>query len=416
MEWWNSNIPTISIIMKRFKCTYRIGDGSIETESFDAENQEELVSLLSAKNFLILSISEEASVSAKKKTSRKKVKQEELLIFVRQLATMIDAGVPLLQCLQALVDQLEPTSGFFKILHSIVERVTGGASLSEAFAAHPKTFDNLFVNMVRAGETGGFLPEILNKLAIHLEQSAALKRKVKSAMMYPIIVISVAVIIVTLLIVKVIPVFENMFKDFGADLPAPTQMLINISHFTRDFGIFLLLALIGLFFLFKWYCNTKDGRMVVDTLKFKLPVVGELMKKVAVARFASTLAALIGSGVSIISALEIVSTTSGNEVINQVLKNATAATESGEPVAAALKASPYIPRMVVKMMEIGESSGRLDSMLERISEFYTDQINTAIAGLTSLIEPLMIAFLGVVVGGIMVAMFMPIFTLSNVVS
>jgi len=195
----------------------------------------------------------------------------------------------------------------------------------------------------------------------------------------------------------------------------PTQILINISHFVRSFGIFILLALIGLFFLFRWYSNTKNGRMAIDTLKFKIPIIGELIKKVAVARFSSTLAALVGSGVSIINALEIVSTTSGNEVINKVLKDATVATESGKPVASALKASPYIPRMVVKMMEIGESSGRLDSMLERISEFYTDQINAAIAGMTSLIEPIMIAFLGVVVGGIMVAMFMPIFTLSNVV-
>ena len=328
---------------------------------------------------------------------------------------MIDAGVPLLQCLQALEDQLEPDSGFADVLGSIVQRVTGGTSLSDAFSNHPKTFDNLFVSMVRAGETGGFLPEILNKLALHLEQSAALRRKIKSAMMYPIIVISVAVVIVTLLIVKVIPVFENMFKDFGADLPMPTQVLINISHFSRDFGIFILLALIGVFFLFKWYTNTPGGRMVFDTIKLKLPVIGDLAKKVAVARFSSTLAALIGSGVSIINALEIVSTTSGNEVINKILKDATIATERGEPVASALKASPFIPRMVVKMMEIGESSGRLDSMLDRISEFYTDQINAAVAGLTSMIEPIMIAFLGVVVGGIMVAMFMPIFTLSNVV-
>ncbi len=401
--------------MKSFKCSYRIGDGRIETESFQAEGQDELVALLTAKNYMILSISEEVAQATKKIKSRKKIKQDEILIFVRQLATMIDAGVPLLQCLQALEDQLEPNSGFYKVLHSIVEKVTGGSSLSDAFSLHPKTFDGLFVNMVRAGETGGFLPEILNRLATHMEHAASLKRKVKSAMMYPIIVISVAVIIVTLLIVKVIPVFENMFKDFGADLPMPTQILINVSHFVRNFGIFILIAIIGLFFLFRWYCNTKDGRYIVDGMKFKIPIIGDIIKKVSVARFSSTLAALIGSGVSIINALEIVSTTSGNEVINRVLKQATLATESGEPVASALKNSSHIPQMVVKMIEIGESSGRLDSMLERISAFYTDQIDAAISGLTSLIEPLMIAFLGIVVGGIMVAMFMPIFTLSNVV-
>jgi len=401
--------------MKKFKCTFRISDGSIETESFDAEGQEELVNLLTAKNFLILSIAEESVTKNKKKVGKKKIKQEEILIFVRQLATMIDAGVPLLQCLQALQDQLEPETAFYGVLTTIVQKVSGGANLSDAFSSYPKTFDNLFVSMIRAGEAGGFLPEILNKLAVHLEQSAALKRKVKSALMYPIIVITIAVLIVTLLIVKVIPVFENMFKDFGAELPMPTQVLINISHFARNFGVFIVIALIGLFFLFRWYINTTNGRMVVDTLLLKLPIVGDLIKKVAVARFSSTLAALIGSGVTIINALEIVSTTSGNEVINKVLKNATTSTERGEPVATALNDSPYIPRMVVKMMEIGESSGRLDTMLDKISDFYTDQINAAVAGLTSMIEPIMIAFLGVVVGGIMVAMFMPIFTLSNVV-
>ena len=401
--------------MKKFKCTYRIADGSIETQSFEAAGQEELVNLLTAKNFLILSIAEEFVGRSKKKSSKKRIKQDEILIFVRQLATMIDAGVPLLQCLQALQDQLEPGSAFDSVLTSIVQKVSGGSNLSEAFAIHPKTFDVLFVSMIKAGEAGGFLPEILNKLAMHLEQSAALKRKVKSAMMYPIIVVSVAVLIVTLLIVKVIPVFENMFADFGAELPMPTQILINISHFVRNFGIFIFLALVGFFFLFKWYINTEKGRMAFDTFLLKIPIIGDLIKKVAVARFSSTLAALIGSGVSIITALEIVSTTSGNEVINKVLKNATTATERGDPVAAALNDSPFIPRMVTKMMEIGESSGRLDTMLDKISDFYTDQINAAVAGLTSMIEPLMIAFLGIVVGGIMIAMFMPIFTLSNVV-
>jgi len=401
---------------KKFKCTYRITDGSIETESFDAEGQEELVNLLTAKNYLILSIAEEFVDKSKKKVGRKKIKQDEILIFVRQLATMIDAGVPLLQCLQSLQDQLEPESSFYTVLHTIVQKVSGGASISDAFSTFPKTFDNLFVSMVRAGEAGGFLPEILNKLAVHLEQSAALKRKVKSAMMYPMIVITIAVLIVTLLIVKVIPVFENMFKDFGAELPMPTQVLINISHFVRSYGVFLLVALVGFFFFFRWYLNTTNGRLTFDGLMLKLPVVGPLIKKVAVARFSSTLAALIGSGVTIINALEIVSTTSGNEVINKVLKNAVTSTERGEPIAAALNDSPYIPRMVVKMMEIGESSGRLDTMLDKISDFYTDQINAAVAGLTSMIEPIMIAFLGIVVGGIMIAMFMPIFTLSNVVS
>jgi type IV pilus assembly protein PilC len=277
-------------------------------------------------------------------------------------------------------------------------------------------FDKLFINMVRAGETGGFLAEILERLATYMEAAASLRRKVKSAMLYPLIVMCIAVGVTVLLIVKVIPVFENMFKDFNAELPLPTRFLIATSHVVRGYGLFLLAALVGLFFLVRKYAQTPAGRWQFDRLKFALPIFGVLNQKVALARFASTLSTLVESGVPIIRSLEIVAETSGNELVNRVVRNAMQCTEKGEPIATALRASKFIPRMVAKMVEIGETTGRLEQMLQRIGAFYTEQVNTAVAGLTALIEPLMIVFLGVVIGGIMLSMFMPIFQLSQVVS
>jgi type IV pilus assembly protein PilC len=270
--------------------------------------------------------------------------------------------------------------------------------------------------MIRAGETGGFLAEILERLADYMERAAALRRKVKMAMLYPSVVITIALLITVLLIVKVVPVFEEMFKDFGADLPAPTQFMINLSHFLRNYGLFVIAGIVLLFLLFKWYKKTPRGRFKIDKIKFKLPLFGALIQKVCVARFSSTLAALVQSGVPIIRSLEIVSETSGNEVINQVLRDAMIHTEKGEPIAESLRQSKYIPPMVSKMIEIGEATGRLDTMLIRIEKFYTEQVNAAVNGLTTLIEPMLIVFLGVVVGGIVISMFMPIFQLSEIVS
>jgi type IV pilus assembly protein PilC len=402
--------------MKTFRCTYRESSGKIVTARLEAEAQAQLVEAVMAKGGLVLSVVEEAGGSrAGRARGKKKVKRDEIILFVRQFATMIDAGLPLLQCLQTLEDQAEP--GRFKTtLHMLVEDVTRGRSFSEALVNHPKVFDKLFVNMVRAGETGGFLAEILERLATYMEAAASLKRKVKSAMLYPLIVMCIAVGVTVLLIVKVIPVFENMFKDFNAELPLPTRFLIATSHLVRGYGLFLLAALVGLFFLVRKYAQTPAGRWQFDRLKFALPIFGVLNQKVALARFASTLSTLIESGVPIIRSLEIVSETSGNELVNRVLRNAMQCTEKGEPMATALRESKFIPRMVAKMVEIGETTGRLDQMLQRIGAFYTDQVNTAVAGLTALIEPLMIVFLGVVIGGIMLSMFMPIFQLSQVVS
>jgi len=400
--------------MKIFRCTYRAG-ANVKAERIEAESQAQLIDLLSAKGFLILSIIEEPPAAGHRWRRGRKVKNEDLVLAVRQLATMIDAGLPLLQCLQTLEDQAEP-GRFREVMHALVEDVTRGQSFSESLANHPLVFDKLFISMVRAGEAGGFLSEILDRLSTYMENAAALRRKVKSAMTYPTVIVFIAIGITVFLIVKIIPVFEKMFADFGAPLPLPTQMLIALSRLMRTWGFVMLGVVIGLFFLLRWYAKTPAGRLLFDQLKFRLPILGVLMQKIAVARFTSTLAALVESGVPIIRSLEIVSDSSGNELINNVLRDAMRRTEKGEPIADAMRASKYMPRMVTKMIEVGETTGRLDVMLKRVAAFYTDQVNTAVAGLTALIEPMLIVFLGVVVGGIVLSMFLPIFQLSNIVS
>lgn len=404
--------------MKAFRCTYREANGTLRSARIEAETQAEVIEELSARGCLILSVLEEPAELRRRwgwRGSRVKVKTDEVVLFVRQLATMIDAGMPLLQCLQTLEDQAEP-GDFRNVLHALVEDVTRGRSFSEGLSNHPRVFDKLFISMVRAGEAGGFLAEILERLATHMEAATALRRKVKSAMMYPAVVMTVAAGITVLLIVKVIPVFERMFEEAGAALPLPTRLLIGLSHIIRGWWFVIVPSIALVVWGLRWYSGTPQGRLQVDRLKFRLPIFGPLIQKVAIARFSSTLATLLQSGVPIIKSLEIVSETSGNEVINQVLREAMERTERGEQIASALRASRYIPRMVSKMVEIGEQTGRLDQMLSRVAAFYTEQVNTTIAGLTALIEPLLIIFLGVVVGGIMLSMFLPIFKLTTVIT
>jgi len=403
--------------MKAFRCTYREANGTISSARIAAATQAEAVEQLAGRDCLVLSIVEEpADMSGVRwRRSRVRVKNEEIVLFVRQLATMIDAGLPLLQCLQTLEDQAEPGQ-FRTVVHGLVEDVTRGRSFSESLGNHPRVFDKLFISMVRAGETGGFLAEILERLASHMENAASLRRKVKSALMYPAVVMTIAAAITVLLIVKVIPVFERMFEESGAELPLATRLLIGLSHLLRTWWYVMVPVLGGLVWLARWYCRTPQGRMRADRMKFKLPVFGALIQKVAIARFSSTLATLLQSGVPIIKSLEIVSESSGNEVINAVLHDAMERTEHGEQMANALRASPFIPRMVSKMVEVGENTGRLDQMLGRVAAFFTDQVNTTIAGLTALIEPLLIILLGIVVGGIMLSMFLPIFKLTTVIS
>jgi type IV pilus assembly protein PilC len=401
--------------MSVFRCTIREPTGQVVVQRVEADSQSQVVDILSAQGNLILSIIEEPRGLARRRGRSKRVRTEEIVLFVRQLATMVDAGLPLLQALQTLEEQADP-GAYRDVMHALSDDVTRGQSFSEALANHPKVFDKLFVSMIRAGETGGFLAEILERLASHMEEAESLRRKVKSAMMYPIVVSTIAISITIFLIVKVIPVFEDMFKDFGGQLPLPTKVLLSVSRAMRAYGVLMIAAVVGLWFLFRWYNGTPAGRRAVDRTKFKVPVFGPLLQKIAIARFTSTLSALVESGVPIIRSLEIVSETSGNETINDVLRDAMRRTEKGEPIADALRISPYVPRMVAKMVEVGETTGRLDAMLKRVSDFYTDQVNAAVSAMTSLIEPMLIVFLGVVVGGIVLSMFLPIFEMTQIVS
>ena len=346
--------------------------------------------------------------------SGKKVKQRSLAIFTRQLATMIDAGLPLVQSLEILSSQQE-SKVFKKILREIREDVEGGSTFAGALKKHPATFNDLFTNLVVAGEEGGILDNILTRLANYIEKAEALRKKVKSAMIYPAVIVGVAVGVVIILMVFVIPVFEQMFKSAGQTLPLPTLVVVSLSKIMRDYGIFFILAMPFLFFFFKKYHQTENGRTVIDRFVLKLPVFGDLLKKISVARFSRTLGTLVSSGVPILDGLSIVSKTSGNKTIETAILNARASIREGETIAEPLNRSAIFPPMVIQMIAVGESTGALDSMLAKIADFYEEEVDVAVANLTSLLEPFLMIFLGIVIGGVVIAMYLPIFQMANAV-
>jgi type IV pilus assembly protein PilC len=379
----------------------------------EAENERAVVAALRKRGLATLSISEEPRSDPGTKKSRRKVKGAALVVFTRQLATMVDAGLPLVQAVNTLVEQERPPLRL--ILQAIVKSIEQGSTFSDAIAAHPKVFSPLFVNMVRAGEASGTLPDILDRIAAYMEAALALKRKVLSAMIYPIVVCSMAVTITAILLLKVIPVFGKIYDSFGAALPTPTQMLLGLSDFLRSYFPLAVCAIITGTFLLRRYVRTEAGAMRFDKFKFNLPVLGAIFRKVAVSRFSRTLSVLVKSGVPILSALDIVSKTAGNKLVEQAVNHAMKEITKGESIAQPLAASKVFPPMVTKMIAVGEESGKLEVMLSKISDFYDSEVNAAISGLTSLIEPLLIAFLGIVVGGIVICMFLPIFRLSTIV-
>jgi len=343
-----------------------------------------------------------------------KVKEKDIIIFSRQFSTMIDAGLPIIQCMDILQSQQEnPT--FKKMLKEIKESVESGATLADSLKRYPKQFDNLFVNMVAAGESGGILDIILKRLSGYMEKAAALKRKVKGAMVYPAITISVAIIVVAVILVFVIPVFQEMFADFGAALPAPTLIVIGISEFVKSKIHYIIGAIILFAIAFRQYYKTSKGRLVVDALMLKLPVFGILLRKVAVARFTRTMGTMLGSGVAILDALDIVAKTSGNKIVENAIYSVRTGIAEGRTMADPLQASGVFPAMVCQMIAVGESTGALDAMLEKIADFYDEEVDQAVENLTAMIEPMMIVFLGVVVGGLIVAMYLPIFKLAGAV-
>jgi len=379
-----------------------------------ADTMDAAVAALRRDRILVTKISPVKSKADDKKSGRtgKKVGSKNLAVFTRQFSVMIDAGLPLVQCLDILGSQ-EEDKNFAEVIHQTRTSVESGASLADAMRKHPKTFDPLFTNMVAAGESGGILDTILKRLATYIEKAVKLKGQVKSAMIYPIAVMVIASLVVAVILWKVIPTFAEMFASLGADLPLPTRVVIWMSNSLVSYFPILAGTLVAVGWAFRTYYKTDGGRHVIDATVLKLPILGLIMRKISVARFCRTLATLISSGVPILDGLEITAKTAGNAIVEDAIMSTRKSIEHGETISAPLKETAVFPPMVVQMIGVGEATGALDTMLAKIADFYEEEVDTAVAGLLTLLEPIMIAILGVVVGGIVIAMYLPIFDLIS---
>lgn len=343
-----------------------------------------------------------------------KVQTKELVVFTRQFATMIDSGLPLVQCLEILSSQQENKT-FKDILYKVKESVESGSTFADALAKHPKAFDQLFVNLVAAGEVGGILDTILQRLAAYIEKAQKLKKQIKGAMVYPITIMSIAVIVVGVILIFVIPTFAKMFADFGGELPAPTRFVIGLSNFLKRYIIVIIAIIYGISWLFKKYYNTPSGRKKIDRMALNAPIAGPLIRKVAVAKFTRTLGTMISSGVPIMDGLEIVAKTAGNKIVEEAIYGVRQAISEGKTIAEPLAACGVFPNMVVQMISVGEATGAMDTMLNKIADFYDDEVDDAVSAMTAMMEPLLMVFLGTAVGGLVVAMYLPIFKLAGAV-
>jgi type IV pilus assembly protein PilC len=401
--------------MPIFKWEGKAGKGAIKKGEMEGPNEAAIRIHLRQQNITptkIVSKGKEFKINLP--FFKKKVNQRSIAIFTRQLATMIDAGLPLVQSLEILSQQQE-SKAFKNIIRVIREDVEGGSTFAGALKKHPATFNELYTNLVVAGEEGGILDNILLRLASYIEKSEALKKKVKSALIYPATIVGVAVIVVGILMIFVIPVFETMFKSSGQNLPLPTLIVVTLSKMIKKYVVIFIPAMVLLFFLLRKYYHTQNGRAVLDRLLLKLPVFGSLFKKIAVARFSRTLGTLVSSGVPILDGLTIVSRTSGNRVIETAILNARASIREGETIAEPLSRSNIFPPMVIQMISVGESTGALDSMLSKIAEFYEEEVDIAVVNLTSLLEPFLMVFLGIVIGGVVISMYLPIFNMASAI-
>jgi type IV pilus assembly protein PilC len=402
--------------MATFAYSGRTRAGQTVTGEHMADTVEAAVSALRRQQILVTQINpvkdKAAVVKGAPKKRAKTVNPKNLAVFTRQFSVMIDAGLPLVQCLEILGTQ-EEDKAFAGVILATRADVEAGASLADAMKKHPKTFDPLFTNMIAAGEAGGILDTILKRLATYIEKAVKLKSQVKSAMVYPIALIVIAAVVVGVILWKVIPTFANLFAGLGADLPLPTRVVIAMSNGLVRFGPFLIGALVAAGWAFRQYYATPAGRKNIDAIVLKLPVLGLLMRKIAVARFCRTLSTLLASGVSILEALDITGRTSGNAVVEEAILTTRKSIERGETIAAPLRDTAVFPAMVVQMIGVGEATGALDTMLSKIADFYEEEVDVAVAGLLTLLEPLMIALLGGIVGGIVIAMYMPIFSLIS---
>ncbi|MGO9589959.1 MAG: type II secretion system F family protein [Candidatus Acidiferrales bacterium] len=344
------------------------------------------------------------------------VEEKELAIFTRQFSVMIDAGLPLVQCLEILAGQQENKT-FQKMLNSVRASVEGGTTLSAAMKQHEKVFDPLYYNMVEAGETGGILDTILQRLSTYIEKNVKLKRAVKSAMVYPVAVLGIAASVIILLLWKVVPIFITLFNGLDVDLPLPTRIVIGLSHFVGSiYGLLILVFFVGGVFALKFWYGTPQGRMVLDTLLLKVPVVGSVLRKIAVARFTRTLGTLISSGVPILEGLDITARTSGNAVVEKAISQTRKAVEAGRSLVDPLKETDVFPGMVTQMIGVGEQTGAMDAMLQKIADFYEDEVDAAVKDMLTAIEPIMIVVLGTIVGGVVISMYLPLFSLIGKLS
>lgn len=345
---------------------------------------------------------------------QEKVKEKDVVVFARQFATMINAGLPIIQCLELLSAE-EPNKTFKKIIVTIKDDIEGGVSLSDALKKHPEVFDELFINLIAAGEAGGILDVILNRLSAYMEKAMKLKAKVKGAMTYPGATLVIALSVTVLLLYKVVPVFEDMFSGFGSALPGPTQVLVDMSKFVQNNILYMIIGVVIAVIAYKRYYKTERGRLQVDTIVLKAPVFCILLKKVAVAKFSRTLSTMMSSGVPILDGLEIVSKTAGNKVVENALMETRKSISEGKTIAEPLLESGIFPSMVVSMISVGENTGALDAMLGKIADFYDDEVDAAVDAMTALLEPFMLVFLGGVVGGMLIALYLPIFSMAGAI-
>lgn len=397
----------------------KASSGSIAEGTIEAQDQKTAVERLRSKNMLVFEISEKkdsalSDLIKKINPFKPKVKSKELVVFSRQLSTLVGAGVPIVQGLTILVEQIE--NPYFKqIVGKVREDIESGSAIAEALAKHPDAFGELFINLIKAGELGGILDTILERLADYQESANELKGKVKGALVYPAVVSIVAVGVTMFLLIFIIPTFGNVFKEFGKELPLPTQILLDLSDILKKYIIFLILGIVAVIVGIKQFYKTDMGSKKIDKLLLNLPIFGALLRKVAIAKFTRTFGTLVKSGVPILEALETVAHTSGSRVIEMAVIDAKEAIREGEKIADPLGKSGVFPPMVMQMISVGEETGNLDAMLHKIADFYDAEVDTAVEGLTSMIEPLIIVFMGVVIGAIVIAMFMPIFNMSSLV-
>jgi len=404
--------------MATFAYVGRSKSGAVKKGELVAKSRDEAVEQLRKQSVVVTSLEEKATQEGFSFKLGGGVSEKDLVVFTRQFGTMINAGLPLIQCLEILSNQSE-NAALRKSVGAIKVQVEGGSTFSDALRRHPKVFDDLYVNMVHAGEVGGLLDTILGRLSKYIEKAMKLKGQIKSAMVYPASILGIAFIVIAVLMIFVIPVFEKMFKDMSGGkvaLPGPTQLVIDMSNFAQSSWYIILGGIILAVVAFKKYYATAKGKYQIDKLLLKLPVFGDLVRKASVAKFTRTLGTLITSGVPLLDALTICAKTSGNKIIEEALVNARVSISGGKTISEPLAKSQVFPKMVTHMIAVGESTGALDAMLGKIADFYEDEVDQAVASLTALLEPMMMVFLGVLIGFIVVAMYLPIFTMANAIS